>query len=750
MALAAALIAAGGSLAFVGLSGRPAVASQPQTTTAFHVNHFNVGAAHSPQLLRQLAGPAATSGTSSGTVTAATPLSNAVQGIDVASGQEGQSGGINWSTIANDGIRFAAIKATEGDYYTNGYALNDLAAAKAAGLSVVAYAFAIPNGDGASASAVTQADDIINYLKSGPAGVPPIMLDIEYDPYKGSDGTNDCYGLSQSAMLTWIEKFTAEVQSKTGQPAIIYTAQNWWSECVGTVPSPSPFASNPLWVAAYTDKTSPGTLPSGWSSGAWTYWQYTDTGTVRGISGYVDRDQLNPNMLTLLNPGDQQDPANGGPITAVQLHSSQDISQSSSVVYSAPAGGLPAGLSVSSKGLITGNASSTPGNSPVTIQVTDASGTRSVTFTWFWTGTLSVTSPGTLTTGGGSPVSLQLQASDSPSDLPVTFSAPRWTSGHRLPLGLSISPSGKITGWADRAQTYQVTVYAADAGESAGSVSFTWTVSVAPDTGPTGLVHLDLGGKCLDDPKDSSATGTVADIQACLSTASQDWTYAQDDSLRINGLCLQSQPAATEGSTVQLATCTGQTSQQWQLVYPRSVIGSASGDALALYNPGSGMCLNDPGSSTTNGTQQTVWPCDGSGGQEWTLPGGPVQSDIPGKCLDDYKNLTTNGNKVDEYSCNGAKAQIWTAHTDGTVRHDGKCLNVSGGGTASGTLVNLYSCNGSSAQVWRLTAIGGGVMLQNPHSGLCLTDPADSTVNGTQLQIGACSRTDPGDNWRVS
>jgi len=719
-------------LTALSLSGPAAVADQPVLTAFRHVDHFNVGAAHSPQLLRQLA--AAKSRTSAGTMAPATPIANAAKGIDVASFQE--SAGINWPGVASEGDQFAAVKGTEGDYYQNPYALSDLAKAKAAGLAVAAYAFAIPNGDGASASPVTQADDLINYLKSGPSGVPPIMLDIEYDPY--ADGTNQCYGLSQAAMLAWIEKFTAEVKSRTGQPAIIYSTAGWWKACVGAVPSPNPFASNPLWVAAVTSTTSPGTLPSAWSGSNWTYWQYGSNGSIPVGTGTaaVDQDQLNPGLLAVLNPGDQQDAATGAAITPVQLHASQGVTYAATSV--------PSNLSVSSTGEITGTAPITAGTSTVTVTATSAKGaTSSVTFTWYWHGSLSVAAPASQSTVGGSPVDLQVKASDSPSEPPVMFSSPK------LPAGLSMTTAGQITGWADAAPaTYQVTTYAADHLQAASSAAFPWTVRLAPDTGPTGAVHLNLAGKCLQDPGDSSATGTVAQIWTCNNTPAQKWTYAQDDSLRINGNCLQSPTA--QGGTVTLATCTGSSRQQWQLVYPRSVNPAATGTALSLYNPALGMCLSDPNSSRVNGTGQIAWPCAGGSNREWTLPAGPVQSGIAGKCLDDYHNLTTNGTKVDLNTCNGSAAQMWSMATDNSVRIHSKCLDVNSGGTAAGTRVELYQCNGTTAQQWRLLSNGGGVMLENPPSGLCLTDTADSMVNGKQLQIRACEQTDPGRNWRAS
>ena len=149
--------------------------------------HFNTGAAHSPQLLRQLAGPA-------GAV-----LAGAQRGVDVADYQE--RSGIDWGKVAAAGIQFAAIKATEGGYYRNPYALKDLAAARKAGLSVLAYAFAIPNGAGASASPPTQAGDLVSYLRNGGVSpLPPLELDIEYNPYRGGE----CYGLSQAAMVSWV------------------------------------------------------------------------------------------------------------------------------------------------------------------------------------------------------------------------------------------------------------------------------------------------------------------------------------------------------------------------------------------------------------------------------------------------------------------------------------------------------------------------------------------------------------------
>ena len=171
----------------------------------------------------------------------------------MASYQHPGGAAINWADVAAAGIGFAAVKATEGTYYQNPYALSDLAEAKAAGLAVGAYAFAIPNGNGGSSSAVAQADYLLRYLGADSATVP-IMLDIEYDPYVSTDGTNECYGLRPAAMVSWISAFDAEIHRQTGRLPIVYIPPSWWSACTS---GSTGFGQLPLWVPDYTSASSP-------------------------------------------------------------------------------------------------------------------------------------------------------------------------------------------------------------------------------------------------------------------------------------------------------------------------------------------------------------------------------------------------------------------------------------------------------------------------------------------------------------
>ena len=86
--------------------------------------------------------------------------------------------------------------------------------------------------------------------------------------------------------------------------------------------------------------------------------------------------------------------------------------------------------------------------------------------------TVTVTNPGSQATTVGTAVSLQVAATDS-GGASLTFSAVG------LPPGLSISPSGLISGSPTAAGTYSVTVTAADATGASGSATFTVTVGQA-------------------------------------------------------------------------------------------------------------------------------------------------------------------------------------------------------------------------------------------------------------------------------
>ena len=325
-------------------------------------------------------GPTATP-TLTPTPTPTPTASRTLSGLDVASFQhpvtktypKGQV--IGWSSVAAAGYKFAAIKATEGDYYVNPWAVTDMTTAKAAGLSVAPYHFAIPNASGGAA----QAQYTLEYsgYQPGTRMLPP-MLDIEYDPYTSSDHTNMCYGLTPAKMTAWVGGFVNTVKSITGLYPVIYTTADWWNTCTG---GSTAFGADPMWVAAYGFKSPP--MPAGWP--AWTIWQYTSGGTVPGVAtpGATDLDIFNPGLVGLINPGSQAAKTRTRVSVSVRA---LGVLAGEAVTWSAA--GLPPGLAVNGSGTIAGtvSASAAPVSARVyhvTISARNSAGAiEKATFAW--------------------------------------------------------------------------------------------------------------------------------------------------------------------------------------------------------------------------------------------------------------------------------------------------------------------------------------------------------------------------------
>jgi GH25 family lysozyme M1 (1,4-beta-N-acetylmuramidase) len=215
------------------------------------------------------------------------------RGIDISAYQH-VNGPINWRELARHGIKFVAIKASEGTYYTDPYYLSDARAASRAGLAVLAYAFANPDRAGGAATA-NFAVRAAQYRRG--AGAMPLVVDLENDPYSN----NDCYRFGQARMIAWIAGFARRARALTGSWPIIYTTAAWWQECTG---STGRFSNDPLWLAAYGG--GPPAAPSPWNR--WSFWQYSEQGYLPGI-GTTDLDYFqSASGLESLHPASDRKP----------------------------------------------------------------------------------------------------------------------------------------------------------------------------------------------------------------------------------------------------------------------------------------------------------------------------------------------------------------------------------------------------------------------------------------------------------
>lgn len=187
------------------------------------------------------------------------------QGIDVSHWQ----GSIDWNKVKVDGKHYAFIKATEGTRNKDAKFIFNIKGAKAAGLLVGAYHFLNATSP---AVARQEANHFVQRLQEiGGANVldfPPV-LDYENNPGR----------LDKSTISAIARAFLEEVERLTEIKPMIYTGNAFAANFDTSLSSYS------LWIARYSTTRIPDDCTA-WKS--WDFWQYSDSGYVRGIGGNVD------------------------------------------------------------------------------------------------------------------------------------------------------------------------------------------------------------------------------------------------------------------------------------------------------------------------------------------------------------------------------------------------------------------------------------------------------------------------------
>ncbi len=191
------------------------------------------------------------------------------EGIDV-SAYQGSS--INWHSVAASGISFAYIRAADGANSPDGQFASNWRGAAAAGVTPGAYLFYEPNQ-----SAVGQADLLISQIRSVGFTDGDLVPTIDVE-------TTD--GEPQSVVVANLRTIVNTVSAAIGSLPAIYCSPSWWS---GNINSAA-FTLDPLWIANWF-VNQPSVPENNWGGTGWQVWQYSDAGSVPGISGNVDLDQ---------------------------------------------------------------------------------------------------------------------------------------------------------------------------------------------------------------------------------------------------------------------------------------------------------------------------------------------------------------------------------------------------------------------------------------------------------------------------
>jgi lysozyme len=192
-------------------------------------------------------------------------------------------GSINWTNVAQNGVTYAYALATIGtmsedpDYPTN--MLNG----KAAGLQMGPIHFAQPFGNVPSREANYFWNYAAPYILADGKTISPMVIFEYLDGYQGA-----------SSYTAWFNDWGADVKAKTSNvlhPIIYVTACS--SACylttnvnfagyIANYTGNDPYTSNPWTSCDLCNAWDPG------GTGGWTFWQFTDSGHVNGISGDVD------------------------------------------------------------------------------------------------------------------------------------------------------------------------------------------------------------------------------------------------------------------------------------------------------------------------------------------------------------------------------------------------------------------------------------------------------------------------------
>jgi lysozyme len=266
-------IAASGSAAFSGMSGRsgvhadrravaskgmpPAAAFGRMVAASVSVGSASVGAV-APSLTRAI-------------VPAAPGVR--LRGIDVSHYQ----GRIDWGRVARSGHHFAIAKATEGARYVDDTYLRNKILAEANGIAFGAYHFARP--DRRPNDAVREANHFLDVARLEPGNVIPV-LDLE------TTG-----GLSHRQLTRWILTWLRRVHERLGVRPMVYTSPTGWAQRTGNTTAVAEAGYDVLWVAHWGVR-EPALPARNWGGNGWSLWQRSDCGSVPGIRGCVDVNQL--------------------------------------------------------------------------------------------------------------------------------------------------------------------------------------------------------------------------------------------------------------------------------------------------------------------------------------------------------------------------------------------------------------------------------------------------------------------------
>ncbi len=225
-----------------------------------------------PRTVRLLVAMLITLGVVPATAMSARALPGTIPGIDISQYQET----IDWPSVDPAKVTFVIMRATRGESYIDPMYEINLAGASHNGFVVGAYHRATPSSS--SGDAVAEADQFLAVARNSALDLIP-ALDIE-----------ETGGLSVNQLQEWVKTWVARVYNQLGVRPMVYASPYFWRTSMG---DSHWFADHgyPLWIANWY-VSAPDVPANNWQGQGWTFWQWSSTGSVSGISTAVDKDRF--------------------------------------------------------------------------------------------------------------------------------------------------------------------------------------------------------------------------------------------------------------------------------------------------------------------------------------------------------------------------------------------------------------------------------------------------------------------------
>ena len=193
-----------------------------------------------------------------------------VHGIDVSHYQRN----IDWEIIAQQDIKFAFVKATEGKSIADSLFKKNWEGLNENNIIKGAYHYFHPG-----TNVLSQYNNFKTQVNLSKGDLPPV-IDIE-----------ETNGKSKKEIIKAIKDWISLVETEYDLKPIIYTNFKFYNAYIG-----GNFDQYPIWIANYTYKE-----PSLNYGDSWTFWQYGNRGRLEGIECDVDFNVFNGSMLELEN-----------------------------------------------------------------------------------------------------------------------------------------------------------------------------------------------------------------------------------------------------------------------------------------------------------------------------------------------------------------------------------------------------------------------------------------------------------------